>query len=260
MIAKPELELTESIENLKVSTIQIHSSRKSYSKSTVKVAKRVGYEPGLHPGSSQLVRRILDMFGRFYSRLLYKTEVFGIENIPADGSVLVLAKHQRIDDIPLTLSRALFRRRWNVWCVMKDALAKPIFFNFFLKCGGIPLNRNEPRKSKQHLLHARKMLYSGNMMAIFPEQTTVPYAMGKGRSGAFRFIAGKPKEPLPVLCLGLEYQKVGFLRRTKFTIRAGELKHFTAEQDADQFLHECMVEIARLTNLVYPFSSKEVEA
>jgi 1-acyl-sn-glycerol-3-phosphate acyltransferase len=214
-------------------------------------------EPGLHPGSSQLVRRSLDWFGRLYSKLFYKAEAYGLENIPTDGSVLVLAKHQRVDDIPLGLANALFRRRWNVWCVMKDSLAHPIFFNYFLKCGGIPLNRDEPRKSKKHLLHGRKVLHQGNMLVIFPEQTTVPYAMGRGRAGAFRFVAGKPEKPLPVLCLGMEYQPRGWFRRTKYVVRAGELKHFTADHDPEQFLHECMHEIASLTNLTYPFEKGE---
>jgi 1-acyl-sn-glycerol-3-phosphate acyltransferase len=218
---------------------------------------RQGAEPGLHPGASQLVRRSLDYFSRLYSKLFYRVEAYGLENIPTDGSVLVLAKHQRISDIPLGLASALFRRRWNVWCVMKDSLAKPVFFNYFLKCGGIPLNRDEPRKSRRHLLHGRKILHQGNLLVIFPEQTTVPYAMGRGGSGAFRFVAGKPEKPLPVLCLGLQYEPRGWFRRTRFVIRAGEVSYFTADHDPEEFLHERMHEIARLSNLTYPFQKAE---
>ncbi|PJZ55257.1 lysophospholipid acyltransferase family protein [Leptospira adleri] len=214
-------------------------------------------EPGLHPGSSHLVRRILDWFGRFYGSLFYKAEVQGLHNVPKEGTVLVLAKHQRNDDIPLGLSKALYKVRWSIWAVMKDSMAAPIFFDFFLKCGGIPLNRLEPRKSKKDLLFARKVLYNGNMLVIFPEQTTVPYKMGRGRAGAFRFIVGKPESPLPVLCLGLDYQPRGFLRRTKLTIRIGELKHLHPNQDPEEFLHERMHDIASLTNLTYPFAYKK---
>lgn len=49
----------------------------------------------------------------------------------------------------------------------------------------------------------------------------------------------------------------GWFRRTKYVVRAGELKHFTADHDPEQFLHECMHEIASLTNLTYPFEKGE---
>lgn len=211
-------------------------------------------EPGLHPGASDLARRILDWFSRIYCRLRYKIEATGIENIPTEGPVLVLAKHQRIDDIMLGVSQALFRRRWNVWAIMKASLAKPVFFNFFLRCGGIPINREDPRKSKKQLLHARKVLHRGNLVAIFPEQTTTPGRMGRGRSGAFRFIAGKPASPIAVVCMGMEYHRKGIFRRTRFILRASEPRWFSAAQDAEAFMHECMLEIARLTNMAYPFT------
>nr|WP_243393281.1 lysophospholipid acyltransferase family protein [Leptospira perolatii] len=207
----------------------------------------------LHPGSSNRVRRTIDAFGRIYSALFYKVEVHGLENIPKDGEVLLLAKHARNDDIPIGLSHALFRRRWNCWGVMKDSLARPRYLDFFLKCGGIPLNRDEPSKSKKHLLFAREVLYRGNLMVIFPEQTTVPYEMGEGKSGAFRFIVGKPKKPLPVSLLGFEYEPRGRFRRTKITLRVGETRELHPGQDPEEFLHECMHELARLSGLVYPF-------
>ncbi|XDD51611.1 lysophospholipid acyltransferase family protein [Leptospira sp. WS92.C1] len=235
----------------------VNSSTKTKQNGSYKRYKASDAEPGLHPGSSYRVRRTLDWFGRAYGSLFYKTEVHGLHNVPKDGTVLVLVKHQRNDDIPLGLSKALYKIRWSIWAVMKDSMASPIFFDFFLKCGGIPLNRLEPRKSKKDLLFARKVLYNGNMLVIFPEQTTVPYKMGRGRPGAFRFIVGKPESPLPVLCLGLEYEPRGFLRRTKLTVRIGELKYLHPKQDPEEFLHDCMHEIARLTNLTYPFELKK---
>lgn len=214
-------------------------------------------EPGVHPGSSHKVRKLLRWFGGIYGSLRYKTKVHGLENVPKQGTVLVLVKHQRNDDIPVGLAKALYKVRWDIWAIMKDSMASPLFFDFFLKCGGIPLNRNEPRKSKRDLLFAKKTLYNGNMLVIFPEQTTVPYKMGKGRPGAFRFIVGKPETPLPILCLGLDYRPSGFLRRTSLTIRIGELKHLHPDADPEEFLHERMHEIASLTNMKYPFQFKK---
>ncbi|EPG67203.1 lysophospholipid acyltransferase family protein [Leptospira wolffii] len=220
-------------------------------------SKNKNREKKTHPGSSKWARKALRWFGRIYGSLFYKTEAHGLENVPTEGTVLVLCKHQRNDDIPLGLAKALYHRRMDIWAIMKDSLASPMFFNFFLKCGGIPLNRTEPRKSKDDLLFAQKVLFQGNMLVIFPEQTTVPYKMGKGRPGGFRFIVGKLESPLPILCLGLDYKPRGFLRRTSLVVRAGELKYLQPDQDPEEFMHECMHEIARLTNMEYPFEYKK---
>lgn len=225
------------------------------SQSHTKNSKKKG--PKTHPGSSALARKALRWFGRIYGSLFYKTEAHGLENIPKDGTVLVLAKHQRNDDIPVGLAKGLYYRRMDIWAVMKDSLASPMFFDFFLKCGGIPLNRKEPRKSKNDLLFAQKVLFEGNMLVIFPEQTTVPYKMGKGRPGGFRFIVGKLDSPLPVICLGLDYRPRGFLRRTSLVMRVGELRYLQPDQDPEEFMHDCMLEIAELTKLEYPFEYKK---
>ncbi len=237
--------------------VRINQMQTKHSSKSKRNNNKSNNEPKSHPGSSELARRALRWFGRIYGSLFYKTEVYGMENVPQTGTVLLLAKHQRNDDIPLGLAKALYYRRMDIWAMMKESLAAPIFLNFFLKCGGIPLNRTEPRKSKNDLLFAKKVLFEGNMLVIFPEQTTVPYKMGRGRPGGFRFIVGKLESPLPVLCLGLDYKPNGFLRRTSLIVRAGELKHLQPGQDPEEFMHDCMLEIASLTNMKYPFEYKK---
>jgi 1-acyl-sn-glycerol-3-phosphate acyltransferase len=185
-------------------------------------------------------------------RLKYQIVLEGRGNFPETGPLLILAKHQRIDDIPLGLGGlAAATTRRDHWCVMKDALAAPHFFGFFLKCGGIPINRREAVKSKGWLLFARHRLHDGNAVVIFPEQTFFPNKMGKGKVPGFRFVAGRPEHPIPVACIGFTYEKLRF-GRMKVTMRLGRPVPYGAHDDADHFLHDRMLEMAELSKLHYP--------
>ena len=146
----------------------------------------------------------------------------------------------------------------NAWCIIKDSLTSPYFFGFFLKIGGIPVDRKNPEKSKEQLLYARKVLHEGNALVIFPEQSRHMGKMGRGKSPGFRFITGKPSEPIDILCVGMEYSK-GLFRR-KLIIRFGEIKKYSKSDNPETFLHECMLEIAKLSNLEYKFPKPEEKA
>ncbi|TGL62229.1 1-acyl-sn-glycerol-3-phosphate acyltransferase [Leptospira ognonensis] len=210
----------------------------------------------LHPGKSKIISKILYLVGKYLYAIRFKIVVEVPDNVKSVGPLLVLSKHCSNHDMVLGLpAMADYLGREDAWCIIKDSLTKPYFFGFFLKIGGIPVNRNNPEKSKEQLLFARKTLYDGNLLVIFPEQSRHPNKVGRGKSPGFRFIAGKPVEPINTICVGLEYTK-GLLRR-KLTIRFGNLRPYSKKDDAETFLHESMLEIARLTNMPYKFPPPE---
>jgi hypothetical protein len=43
---------------------------------------------------------------------------------------------------------------------------------------------------------------NGNVMVLFPEETTYWQTKGEGQAAGFRFIVGKPNIPLNVVCAG----------------------------------------------------------
>ncbi len=204
-----------------------------------------------HPGKSRLNSLLLYLFGRYFMALFYRIECTGAENINKTGPVLLLAKHQKIDDIPLGMAYMHGNSRRDIWCVMKDSLTKWYFFDFFVKCGGISINRRNPEKSKANLLLARKILYDGNLVVMFPEQTLFFGKMGRGKTPGFRFIAGKPSAPIAVNSLGFRYKK-GFLRTHVF-IRVGPTTMYEKHSDPDVFLHDRMHDMAELSLLKYPY-------
>ena len=204
-----------------------------------------------HPGKKRYAVFLLEWFGQIYTRLRFKVRVDGIENIPSTGSVLIVAKHVRNSDIPLGLVRGIHPARWDVWCIMKDTLAKGAVANFFLHCGGIPVDRKNPEKSKRDLLLARKILHDGHLVALFPEQTHFKGKMGKGRTPGFRFVIGRPDNPVQVVPLGFDYRFHKFPRRTEVIIRIGKPTAYDRHSVPEVFLHDRMHEIAELSGLEY---------
>ncbi|MEQ9363081.1 MAG: 1-acyl-sn-glycerol-3-phosphate acyltransferase, partial [Leptospirales bacterium] len=160
-------------------------------------------------------------------------------------------------DIPLGYNAMLQAFGRHAWCIMKASLTRWYYLGFFWKIGGIPLDRDNPEKSKRYLMFAKKKLYDeesgGNMLVLFPEQTTFMRIMGEGKVPGFRFINVKPPEPLACYPVGFRYEK-GF-PRTKVTIEFGEVMFYSKQDDPAEFLHRIMTEVARLSGLEYPFDA-----
>lgn len=99
--------------------------------------------------------------------LIFRPRVYGKENIPVDGAVVLAGNHMKFWDCFMVM--AATKR-----CV--HFLAKSeLFGNFFTKwffttAGIIPVHRN--RKDKAALEDAEKYLNNGCVIGIFPEGTT----------------------------------------------------------------------------------------
>lgn len=219
-----------------------------------------------HPGKTRLASLWLQFMGRVLFRLRYHVRVEADPQIHKTGPVLIISKHCTESDIPLGYPAMVQIFGRHAWCVMKASLARPRYMGFFWKIGGIPLDRDNPDRSKKFLVFAKKVLYEGhpgswrddgqgNLMVLFPEQTTFFGSMGEGKVAGFRFIAGKPERPLACTPVGLVYEP-GF-PRTRVTVRFGATRFFTKEDDPAVFLDGVMREIAKLSGLEYPYPVPE---
>ena len=217
-----------------------------------------GHRSG-HPGQSLFLSRLFNIVARVLYGLKYSVRLQSEKGIPAEGPVLILAKHWALADVPLGKLAVTRDSGRHLWCVMKESLARGPFGWFLLRQGGIPVNRAQPDKSRHDLLLARKVLEDNHVLCIFPEQTTMPGRMGRGRAPGFRFIAGQPNEPIAVITIGFHYTKRRF-RRTLVDIKIGPRHYFTAQDEPEAFLHERMLEMARLSGLEYTFEPAEAKA
>ena len=208
-----------------------------------------------HPGKTRWASWTLAFIGRWVTRPFIRLRIEKPQQVQSEGPVLIISKHSAEIDIPLGYYAMLAAFGRHAWCVMKASLARPRYMGFFWKIGGIPLDRDNPERSKKFLMFAKKKMYEGNMLVLFPEQTTFMNTMGEGKVPGFRFIAGKPQEPLMCYPVGFTYRK-GMIR-TQVNIRFGEPVYFKSTDDPAAFLHSVMKEIARLSELEYPFEAPE---
>ncbi|MFO7784484.1 MAG: lysophospholipid acyltransferase family protein [Thermodesulfobacteriota bacterium] len=171
----------------------------------------------------------------------FRVRAYGLEHLPGRSGFVLLAKHQRWEDIPLlglTVPRPLYY-------VAKAELFRFAPFGWVLSSlGGIPLNRDRPLQSRRSLRGIIEHLKSGEGVVIFPEGTYYRDRMGPPRRGLVRMVLSKTSPPfVPV---GIRYRK-GL--RTDVDIRFGRPVPAETGMEARHFLDRMMKEIARLSGL-----------
>jgi len=176
---------------------------------------------------------------RAFLSLFFRVRAHGLEHLPLKSSFVILAKHQRWEDIPIlgvTVPRPLYY-------VAKAELFRPALFGFILSSlGGIPLNRDRPLESRRSLRGIIEHLKSGEGVVIFPEGTYYRGRMGPPRMGLVRMVLSKTSPPfVPV---GIRYGK-GL--RKYVDIRFGVPVRAEVGMEARRFLDGMMKEIGRLS-------------
>lgn len=151
-------------------------------------------------------------------RLLFKSimtmRVEGLENLPADGPVIVAANHvSNFDVFPMQL--ALPR---PIFFMGKAELFRFAPFGAILRnLGGFPVFRGE--KDEWALRHAAKVLAHGQVLGMFPEGTR---SRGRGlkvaKTGAARLAIDAGCPLLPMTVVGSDRFFKTFPRRTRVTI------------------------------------------
>jgi 1-acyl-sn-glycerol-3-phosphate acyltransferase len=180
--------------------------------------------------------------GRIYLPVFFRIEAIGLENIPRDCGVVIVAKHQRWEDIPL-LAAAL---PLELYYVAKSELFTTTLGRRLIGgLGGIPLNRDRPMESRNSLRTIGRILEKGSGLVVFPEGTYFRGKMGPGREGVVRFISSR--FGVPFLPVGMEYKNN--LWRGRVVIRVGKAFFRTEELPSELFLTKAMAEIERLSGL-----------
>lgn len=173
--------------------------------------------------------------------LFFRVRAHGLENLPREGAFIVLAKHQRWEDIPilgLTAPQPLYY-------VAKSELFRPAPISWLLSSlGGIPLNRGRPLESRRSLRFVIEHLHEGDGVVVFPEGTYYPDRMGPPKNGLVRMILSRASPAfVPV---GIRYRK-GL--RTAVEVRFGRPAKAENGIEPAPFLEGMMSEIARLSGL-----------
>jgi 1-acyl-sn-glycerol-3-phosphate acyltransferase len=146
--------------------------------------------------------RFVTAFARIAISPLYHIEVEGQERLPRKDAFILLPKHQRWQDIPVI---ALATPR-PLYYVAKYELFNNRLAGWFLESlGGIPLNREQPMKSRRSIRAMIQFLSGGQGIVIFPEGTYYENRMGPGKSGMLRLIISR--KSFPLIPAGVRYKK-----------------------------------------------------
>lgn len=193
-------------------------------------------------------------------RLLFKIRVEGLENVPADGPVILASNHLSFSDsifLPMELKRRVtfvakaeyFEQRKTAW--------------FFKMMGQIPVKRGGGPAAERALEAARECLEQGGVFGIYPEGTRSPDGrLYKGRTGVARLALQTGAPVCPVAMIGTrEAQPIGQVKPNFFspiTIRIGAPMRFDRYQKraddpkvARQITDEIMFELRSLSGQEY---------
>lgn len=140
----------------------------------------------------RFLRRLL----RILFQILYRVKIKGLENIPAQGPVIICSNHISVIDPPM-IGAPLER---NVRYMAKAELFKiPLFGNFLRKLGAFPVKRGGV--SKETIRLTLQILRQGELLCIFPEGTRSG-AMKEGKKGAANFALKTGATVIPVAIIG----------------------------------------------------------
>ena len=148
--------------------------------------------------------------------MLFKIRVEGIENLPADGPVILASNHLSFSDsifLPLMVKRKVtfvakaeyFEQRRTAW--------------FFRSMGQIPIKRGGGAASLRALESAKEVLDHGAIFGIYPEGTRSPDGrLYKGRTGVARLALESGAPVLAVAMVGTrEAQPIGQIKPNFFS-------------------------------------------
>lgn len=167
--------------------------------------------PPFYFAGTWLARRLLQVLTRW--------QVYGIEKVPPEGPLLVVANHLHLADPPIVMA-SLHRR---VVFMAKEELFQGPTSWVIRGVGAFPVRRNQFDRSA--FRRAADAMSSGLAVGMFPEGSRHPIGgMGPGLPGT-AFLAAYAQVPLlPVGIQGSESLKgTGWLlRRPRITVTIGD--------------------------------------
>ena len=130
-----------------------------------------------------------------YSKLFYKYEVIGAENIPNDGNIILAANHKSNLD-PIFVSSAIKNRKVAT-IGKKELFDNKILAAILNKLYVIPIDRDNPGIST--IKNILKKLKEGYAIGIFPEGTRVKgNEFGEAKAGLALFAVKGKANVIPI--------------------------------------------------------------
>jgi 1-acyl-sn-glycerol-3-phosphate acyltransferase len=132
-------------------------------------------------------------------RSLYRMDVEGAENIPAEGPCILVANHESLID-PFILGAVTTRK--IRYMAKAELFRYPLLKQAMQAFGTFPVERG--RGGGAALGQAGELLRQGEALGIFPQGTCLPYRRRPWRRGAARIALATGAPVVPVCLVGTE--------------------------------------------------------
>jgi len=172
------------------------------------------------------------------AKAIWRPTVEGLDNLPAEGPVIVASNHLSFADslvIPIVAPRKvtfLAKEQYFTGTGVKGAITR----GWFTGIGMIPVDRDDTRAALASLDIALDVLSQGGAFGIYPEGTrSRDGRLYRGRTGVAHLALTSGAPVVPVGVTGTQdLQPVGskLPRLAKVTVRFGEPLHFRQQYDS----------------------------
>lgn len=196
-------------------------------------------------------RSTLSSIVKFLIKLLTRTQFSGLENVPANGALIIATNHMHYMDIPLLFINPV---REDLTALVTTKYQHHWFIRWFCDtAGGIWINRDIADFSAMQA--ASKVLKEGKALGISPEGTRSQTGqLLKAKPGVVLLAlkAGVPIVPVAITDTERAFRRIFTLQRPKLSIRFGpafNLKPVSPEEREEkyqEYTDEIMCRIAAL--------------
>ena len=200
---------------------------------------------------SDFLHFLMRSIGHFIFRIVYRLEIEGRENIPAQGPAIVLPKHQFWSDVPI-VGIALWRPASYI--AKQELFVYPVVRQFITLLGGVPIDRLKPVKSLDSFRYVERLLQEGDFIVLYPEGTYYPRCMGRGKHRFIkRFLDFQERNgrggrlPIPFIPMGIQFG--GGWLRSSVKVKIGSPLFSREGEEASLFTDRIMEQIAGLSGL-----------
>lgn len=192
-----------------------------------------------------MIRKILVVLIRTFSKIVFRVETVGQKNVPTEGAYIMCANHQSNWDPPILVSCT----KRKMYVMAKQELFKNKFIKWLAdKCLVFPVKRG--KMDLESMKFSLKVLKEGQILMLFPEGTRNGMEKnGRAQNGA-AFMA--LRTGVPVIPVGIQGKMKPF---NKVTLNYGKPIDFSQYQTnkpekelLDKVSKEIMDNIIMLTN------------
>jgi 1-acyl-sn-glycerol-3-phosphate acyltransferase len=208
-------------------------------------------------GHKPWVYRLVRVLCWTFLPLRYRIRITGREHIPESGPVVIVAKHQRLFDIPLT--------GMALGPVFPCYVAKHQLFLFkplswlITALGGVPLNREHPEKYMSTFRRLRRLIKRNCLVVLYPEGTYFPGRVGPARVGMIDLMLkfqAKSGRVLQFVPLGIRYTKLAW--RTAVNLSFGVPRQVPGPESSRDLTLALSRDLVELTGLPGPEPGEEL--